>query len=90
MWRSLRIVLPNSKVYFKYPRQQQKSYSRSASSESTGKVIFGIVASAGLGFFGAVVYGKYEPKFKSLLEKNVPFIDRIYKMFPDDAVKSPK
>lgn len=48
-------------------------------------MVFSIIASAGLGFAGAVVYGKYDPKFKSKLEENIPYISNIYKLFPDDS-----
>lgn len=52
-----------------------------------GKLVFGIIASTGLGFAGAIVYGKYDQKFKSMLEANVPYINYIYKMLSDDSSK---
>ncbi|XP_054722240.1 MICOS complex subunit MIC60-like isoform X2 [Uloborus diversus] len=89
MWRSLRLARPKSKIALKNSRFQ-RLYSSSSSSTSggSGKVIFGLIATTGIGVTGAVVYGKYDPKFKALLEDKVPYISYIYKWFPDGDQKT--
>ncbi|CAL1269703.1 unnamed protein product [Larinioides sclopetarius] len=86
MWRSLRLNLPKSKVS-SHSKKLKRPYSSSSSSGGGGKVVFGVLAAAGAGFAGAVVYGKYDPKFKKVLQDNIPYIDHIYKLFPDEDQK---
>ncbi|KAF8785751.1 MICOS complex subunit MIC60-like isoform X2 [Argiope bruennichi] len=88
MWRSLRLNLPKSKVS-SHLKKLKRPYSSSSSSGGGGggKVVYGVLAAAGAGFAGAVVYGKYDPKFKKVLQDNIPYVDRIYKLFPDEDQK---
>ncbi|GBM23855.1 MICOS complex subunit Mic60 [Araneus ventricosus] len=86
MWRSLRLNLPKSKVS-SHSKKLKRPYSSSSSSGGGGKVVFGVLAAAGAGFAGAVVYGKYDPKFKKVLQDNIPYIDHIYKLFPVEDQK---
>lgn len=48
----------------------------------SGKVAL-IVAATGAGLASAVVYSKHDPKLKSIFEKNIPYIDEVYKLLPD-------
>ncbi|GIY91697.1 MICOS complex subunit Mic60 [Caerostris extrusa] len=52
-----------------------------------GKIVFGVLAAAGAGFAGAVVYGKYDPKFRKVLEDNIPYVEHVYKLFPEEVQK---
>ncbi|GFY63444.1 MICOS complex subunit MIC60-1 [Trichonephila inaurata madagascariensis] len=86
MWRSLRLTFPKSKISSN-SKGLKRPYSSSSSSSGSGKVIFGIIAATGAGFTGAVVYGHYNPKFKKVLQENVPYVEYIYKLFPSPNEK---
>lgn len=86
MWRTLRLTFPKSKIssnskVLKHP------YSSSSSSSGGGKVIFGIIAATGVSLTGAIVYGQYNPKMKKVLQENIPYIEHIYKLFPNEGQK---
>ncbi|GIY46800.1 MICOS complex subunit Mic60 [Caerostris darwini] len=85
MWRSIRLSLNKSKVSC-HSKKFKRPYS-SSSSGGGGKIVFGVLAAAGAGFAGAVVYGKYDPKFRKVLEDNIPYIEHVYKLFPEEVQK---
>ncbi|GFU47668.1 MICOS complex subunit MIC60-1 [Nephila pilipes] len=87
MWRSLRLTLPKSKIS-SHSKGLKRPYSSSSSSGGSGKVVFGIIAATGAGFTGAVIYGHYNPKFKKVLQENIPYIEHVYKFFPNEEQKS--
>ncbi|GFQ81163.1 MICOS complex subunit Mic60 [Trichonephila clavata] len=86
MWRSLRLTFPKSKISSN-SKGLKRPYSSSSSSSGSGKVIFGVIATTGAGFTGAVVYGHYNPKFKKVLQENLPYVEYIYKLFPNEGQK---
>ncbi|GFW46638.1 MICOS complex subunit MIC60 [Trichonephila clavipes] len=90
MWRSLRLThtFPKSKISSN-SKGLKRPYSSSSSSSGSGKVIFGIIAATGAGFTGAVLYGHYNPKFKKVLQENAPFVEYIYKLFPNEKQSVP-
>ncbi|XP_015925650.1 MICOS complex subunit Mic60 isoform X2 [Parasteatoda tepidariorum] len=79
MWRSLKQAAVKSKFHNKRIHRQ---YSNESSSSKSGKVAL-IIAATGAGLTTAAVYSKYDPKLKSIFEKNIPYIDELYKLLPD-------
>lgn len=89
MWRSLLAHPKKGPLKILHYRQ-----SSSSSSEGRRKLISigSFVLSAGLGFTGAIAYGKYDPNFKKVLQDNIPYVKQIYNWLPSDGdgVKSIK
>ncbi|XP_035210173.1 MICOS complex subunit Mic60-like isoform X2 [Stegodyphus dumicola] len=74
--------------YTSFPGTKFQRLSSTSSRSGSGKVIVSLIATTGFGLTGAIVYGKYDPKFKELLQENIPYVSYIYKWFPEEDQKS--
>ncbi|XP_035210174.1 MICOS complex subunit MIC60-like isoform X3 [Stegodyphus dumicola] len=86
MWRSVRFS--GLKLKTSFPGTKFQRLSSTSSRSGSGKVIVSLIATTGFGLTGAIVYGKYDPKFKELLQENIPYVSYIYKWFPEEDQKS--
>ncbi|XP_062331996.1 MICOS complex subunit MIC60 isoform X5 [Osmerus eperlanus] len=63
-----------------HPLQPCRRYTSGASGGSAGKVVAGGLLAAAGGLGGTVVYAGWDPKFRTTVEKNVPYSNQLFGM----------
>ncbi|XP_015920736.2 MICOS complex subunit MIC60 [Parasteatoda tepidariorum] len=78
MWRSLKQAAVKSKIH-------NKVFFRNHSNElySKSRKVAIVTAAACTGLVSAVVYSKYDSALKSVFERYIPYINKIYELLPD-------
>uniref|UniRef100_A0A671NSV8 MICOS complex subunit MIC60 n=1 Tax=Sinocyclocheilus anshuiensis TaxID=1608454 RepID=A0A671NSV8_9TELE len=64
-----------------HPLQHCRKYSTAGDSgSSAGKIVAASLLSVGGGLGGAILYAKWDPKFRANVEKSVPYSDQLFEM----------
>ncbi|KAM9471067.1 MICOS complex subunit MIC60 isoform 1-T1 [Clarias gariepinus] len=64
-----------------HPRQQCRHYTSAGSSGSAaGKIVAASVLTVGGGLGGTILYAKWDPKFRTNVEKSIPYSDKLFEL----------
>ncbi|XP_042593716.1 MICOS complex subunit MIC60-like isoform X1 [Cyprinus carpio] len=64
-----------------HPLQHCRRYTTAGGSGSTaGKIVVASLLTVGGGLGGTILYAKWDPKFRSNIEKSVPYSDQLFEM----------
>ncbi|KAJ8015166.1 hypothetical protein DPEC_G00023320 [Dallia pectoralis] len=72
-----------------HPLQQCRRYTSGGSGSSAGKIVAASVLTVGGGVGGTILYASWDPKFRTNVEKSVPYSDQVFSLALGPAATPP-